>query len=134
MCCWLRSRPPKSAGPGGIALDALVGLQPVGFPRSGSPARYDEPTAILRGHVHGLGPGAPQGQALIAEVKLAAVAPGQAFTLALPEWQQPLPDRVTWSSLVGYPLGRRIWAVWPADSHRHDLGRFIAALDRSVSS
>ncbi|MER6121914.1 hypothetical protein ABT173_04310 [Streptomyces sp. NPDC001795] len=62
------------------------------------------------------------------------MASGQAFTLALPGWQQPLPDRVTWSPQVGPPLGRRTRAVWPADSHRHDLGRFIAALDRSVSS
>ncbi|SFH16901.1 LysR family transcriptional regulator [Streptomyces mirabilis] len=121
------------AGPDGIALDALVGLQWVGFPRSGSPAWYDELTAILRGHGLDLGPEAPQGQALIAEVKLAAVASGKAFTLAPPGWQQPLPDHVTWSPLVGHPLVRRTWAVWPADSHRRDLGRFVAALDRSLS-
>ncbi|MEU3334866.1 LysR family transcriptional regulator [Streptomyces sp. NPDC006668] len=121
------------AGPDGIALDALVGLQWVGFPRFGSPAWYDELTAILRGHGLDLGPEAPQGQALIADVKLAAVASGRAFALAPPGWQQPLPDHVTWSPLVGHPLVRRTWAVWPADSHRRDLGRFIAALDRSVS-
>ncbi|WP_406442369.1 LysR family transcriptional regulator [Streptomyces sp. NBC_00631] len=121
------------AGPDGIALDALVGLQWVGFPRSGSPAWYDELTATLRGHGLDLGPEAPQGQALIADVKLAAVASGRAFALAPPGWQQPLPDRVTWSPLVGHPLVRRTWAVWPADSRRRDLGRFIAALDRSAS-
>ncbi|MFD4949440.1 LysR family transcriptional regulator [Streptomyces sp. NPDC058409] len=33
------------AGPGGIALDALIGLQWVGFPRPCSPAWYDELTA-----------------------------------------------------------------------------------------
>lgn len=121
------------AGPDGIALDALVGLQWVGFPRSGSPAWYDELTAILRGHGLDLGPEAPQGQALIAEVKLAAVASGRAFALAPPGWQQPLPARVTWSPLVGHPLVRRTWAVWPADSHRRDLGRFIAALDRPAN-
>ncbi|MFF1915367.1 hypothetical protein ACFVYE_27975 [Streptomyces sp. NPDC058239] len=60
------------AGPGGIALDALIGLQWVGFPRSGSPAWYDGLTAILRGHGLDLGPEAPQGQALIADVKLTA--------------------------------------------------------------
>lgn len=73
----------------------------VGFPHSGSPAWYDEPTAILRGHGHGhghghgrdLGPDAPQGRALIADVKPAAVMSGRAFTLAPPGWQQPLPDR-----------------------------------------
>ncbi|MGW5658510.1 LysR substrate-binding domain-containing protein [Streptomyces sp. NPDC003758] len=121
-------------GPEGIALDALVGLQWVGFPRSGSPAWYDELTAILRGHGLDLGPEAPEGQALIADVKLAAVGAGRAFTLAPPNWQQPLPGHVTWSPLVGHPLVRRTWAVWPADSRRRDLGRFIAALDRSVGS
>ncbi|MEV6296965.1 LysR family transcriptional regulator [Streptomyces sp. NPDC051896] len=121
------------AGPDGIALDALVGLQWVGFPRSGSPAWYDELTAILRGHGLDLGPEAPKGQALIADVKLAAVASGRAFALAPPGWQQPLPTRVTWSPLVGHPLVRRTWVVWPADSRRRDLGRFIAALDRSAS-
>ncbi|MFL4902110.1 hypothetical protein ACJ6WF_02750 [Streptomyces sp. MMS24-I2-30] len=62
-------------------------------------------------------------------MKLAAVASGRAFALAPPDWQ-PLPDHVVWSPLVGRPLVRRTWAVWPADSHRRDLGRFIAALDR----
>lgn len=121
------------AGPDGIPLDALAPLQWVGFPRSGSPAWYDELTAVLRGHGLDLGPEAPRGQALIADVKLAAVASGRAFALAPPGWQQPLPDRVTWSPLAGHPLVRRTWAVWPADSRRRDLGRFVAALDRSVS-
>ncbi|MFE8950335.1 LysR substrate-binding domain-containing protein [Streptomyces sp. NPDC007856] len=121
------------AGPDGVQLDALVGLRWVGFPRAGSPAWYDELTAVLRGHGLDLGPEAPKGQALIADVKLAAVATGRAFALAPPNWQQPLPDHVTWSPLVGHPLVRRTWAVWPADSRRRDLGRFIAALDRLVS-
>ncbi|MFG2122628.1 LysR family transcriptional regulator [Streptomyces sp. NPDC048710] len=121
------------AGPDGIALDALGALQWVGFPRAGSPAWYDELTAILRGHGLDLGPQPPQGQALIADVKLAAVASGRAFALAPPGWRQPLPDHVTWSPLIGHPLVRRTWAVWAADSRRRDLGRFIAALDRSVS-
>ncbi|MEU1601424.1 LysR family transcriptional regulator [Streptomyces sp. NPDC005708] len=124
----------RLAGPDGIALDALVGLQWVGFPRSGSPAWYDELTGILRGHNIDLGPKAPEGQALIASVKLAAVATGRSFALAPPHWQQSLPDQVAWSPLVGHPLVRRTWAVWPADSTRGDLGRFIAALDRSAIS
>ncbi|SOD90154.1 LysR family transcriptional regulator [Streptomyces sp. Ag109_G2-15] len=121
------------AGPDGIALDALGALQWVGFPRSDSPAWYDALTAILRGHGLDLGPEAPQGQALIADVKLAAVVSGRTFALAPPGWQQLLPDHVTWSPLVGHPLVRRTWAVWPADSRRRDLGRFIAALDRSAA-
>jgi hypothetical protein len=63
--------------------------------RSGGPAWYDELTAILRCHGLDVGPGAPKGQALIADVKLAAVASGRAFALPPPGWQQPLPDRVT---------------------------------------
>ncbi|QIZ00788.2 LysR family substrate-binding domain-containing protein [Streptomyces sp. S1D4-11] len=122
----------RLAGPDGIELDALVGLQWVGFPRSGSPAWYDELTGILRGHGIDLGPQAPEGQVLIADVKLAAVATGRAFALAPPNWQQPLPDHVTWSPLVGHPLVRRTWAVWPANSTRGDLARFVAALDLSA--
>ncbi|MFE5039003.1 LysR family transcriptional regulator [Streptomyces sp. NPDC056683] len=122
------------AGPDGIPLDALGTLRWVGFPRAGSPAWYDELTAVLRGHGLDLGPEAPEGQALIADVKLAAVASGQAFALAPPGWQQPLPDHVTWSPLAGTPLVRRTWMVWPADSRRRDLGRFVAALDRSAGS
>ncbi|WP_123973601.1 LysR family transcriptional regulator [Streptomyces sp. Ag109_O5-1] len=122
------------AGPDGVPLDALGSLQWVGFPRSGSPAWFDELTAVLRGHGLDLGPEAPEGQALIADVKLAAVASGRAFALAPAGWQQPLPDHVTWSPLAGHPLVRRTWVVWPADSRRRDLGRFIAALDRSAES
>ncbi|MGW3605201.1 LysR substrate-binding domain-containing protein [Micromonospora sp. NPDC005161] len=119
----------KIAGPDGIRLDALAGLSWVGFPRSGSPAWYDELTAILRSHGLDLGPVAPEGQELIPAVKLAAVTAGAAFALAPPDWSPPIPDPVTWSPLVGHPLVRRTWAAWPADSHRRDLGHFIAALE-----
>jgi DNA-binding transcriptional LysR family regulator len=120
----------KVAGPDGVRLDALAGLDWVGFPRSGSPAWYDELSAILRSHGLDLGPDAPAGQELIAEVKLAAVSAGGAFALAPPDWSQPIPDSVVWSPLAGHPLVRRTWAVWPANSHRRDLGQLVAALDR----
>jgi DNA-binding transcriptional LysR family regulator len=113
-------------GPDGIRLEALTGLQWVGFPRSGSPAWFDELTAILRSHGLDLGPAAPEGQALIAEVKLAAVSAGRAFALAPPKWSQPLPPAVAWSALAGHPLIRRTWAVWPATSRRRDLANFVA--------
>ncbi|MBF8184974.1 LysR family transcriptional regulator [Nonomuraea sp. K274] len=113
------------AGPEGVRLDALGGLEWVSFPRSGSPAWYDELTAILRGHGLDLGPAAPEGQELIAEVKLAAVGSGRAFALAPPNWSQPLPESITWSPLVGHPLVRRTWVVWPAGSRRRDLARFV---------
>ncbi|WP_199272569.1 LysR substrate-binding domain-containing protein [Streptomyces broussonetiae] len=72
------------AGPDGIALDSLVGVQWVGFPRAGSPARYHELTAILRGHGLHLDPQAPQGQTLIPDVQLATVASGRAS-----RWRRP---------------------------------------------
>lgn len=59
----------------------------VGFPRSSSPAWYDELTTILRSHGLDLGPAAPEGQELIAEVELAAVGAGHAFALAPPHWE-----------------------------------------------
>ncbi|WP_316742595.1 LysR family transcriptional regulator [Streptomyces sp. MK7] len=122
-------RADRLADPDGIALDALAGLHWVGFPRSSSPLWYDEVAGILRGHGIDLGPRAPEGQVLIPDVKLAAVADGRAFALAPPDWQRLLPDHVTWSPLVGHPLVRRTWAVWPAEATRGDLGRFIAGLE-----
>lgn len=117
------------AGPEGIRLDALAGLDWLGFPRSGSPAWYDEVTAILRTHGLDVGQLAPEGQALIAEVKFAAVSAGRAFALAPPDWSQQLPTTVTWVPLVGHPLVRRTWVAWPADSRRRDLGHLVAALE-----
>ena len=46
-------------GPDGIRLDDLRDLRWAGFPRSGSPAWYDEVTGVLRGHGINTGPGAP---------------------------------------------------------------------------
>ncbi|MER6069589.1 hypothetical protein ABT187_12195 [Streptomyces sp. NPDC001817] len=43
-------RAAELAGPDGIDLDALGDLQWVGFPGPSSPAWFNEPTAILRGH------------------------------------------------------------------------------------
>lgn len=118
------------AGPDGIGLAALAGLDWLGFPRSGSPAWYDEITAILRSHGIDPGPEPPAGQELIAEVKLAAVGAGHAFAMAPPNWPQPIPPSVTWVPLVGHPIVRRTWAVWPANSHRRDVGHFVATLEQ----
>jgi hypothetical protein len=115
------------ACPDGVGLDALAGLDWVGFARSGSPAWYNELTAILRSHGLDLGPPAPDGQELIPDVKLAAVTTGQAFALAPPNWRQPLPDLIVWSPLAGHPIVRRTWAAWPATSRRRDVGLFVAA-------
>ncbi|WP_335974361.1 MULTISPECIES: LysR family transcriptional regulator [Streptomycetaceae] len=118
------------AGPDGIRLDALIGLDWLGFPRAGSPAWHDEVTAILRSHGVDPGPVPPDGPPLIAEVKLASLSVGKSFTLAPPGWSQPLPETVAWFPLAGHPIVRRTWAVWNAGSHRRDLGHLIASLDQ----
>lgn len=112
----------------GVRLEGLAGLDWVGFPRSGSPAWFDELTAILRSHGVSPGADAPAGQQLIAEVKLAAVTSGRAFALAPPHWSQPMPDDVSWYPLIGHPLVRRTWAAWPANSRRLDIAVFVDAL------
>jgi DNA-binding transcriptional LysR family regulator len=117
----------RLVGSDGVQLDQLGGLRWVGFPRSSSPAWYDELTGILRSHGVDIGPPAPDDRELIAAVKFAAVNSGQAFALAPEKGLQPLPDNVAWSPLVGKPLVRRTWVVWPAESRRRDVGRLIAS-------
>lgn len=117
----------RLVGPDGVELDQLGGLHWVGFPRSSSPAWYDELTGILRSHGVDIGPPAPDDQELIAAVKFAAVSSGQAFTLAPENGLESLPDSVTWSPLVGKPVMRRTWVVWPAESRRRDVARLIAS-------
>jgi DNA-binding transcriptional LysR family regulator len=116
------------AEPDGVRLEALGGLTWIGFPRSGSPAWYDQIVAVLRSHGVAVEE-SPDDQSLIPEVKFAAVQTGRAFTLAPPGWSQPRPDGVTWRPLIGAPLVRRTWAVWHAETRRRDVGAFIAALE-----
>ncbi len=115
-------------GTGSIRLDALAGMDWVGFARTESPAWYDEITAILRSH--GIDIGTPQDQPLIADVKLAAVSAGRVFALAPPKWSRPVPESLEWRPLTGNPLIRRTWAAWPAASRRRDLGHLVAALEK----
>jgi DNA-binding transcriptional LysR family regulator len=117
----------RLAGPDGVELDQLAGLRWVSFPRSASPAWYDELTGILASHGVDIGPPAPDDQELIAAVKFAAVTSGHAFALAPEDGLQPLPDNVTWAPLIGRPVVRRTWVVWPAESRRRDVGRLIAS-------
>ncbi|HET6294372.1 MAG TPA: LysR family transcriptional regulator [Kribbella sp.] len=113
----------------GMRLDALAGLEWVGFPRETSPAWYDEIAAVLRSHgVDLLVTGGAYGRTGLPQVKFAGVSTGRAFALVPPEWPHTLPDYVRWSPLIGYPLVRRTWAVWPADATRRDLGHLVAAL------
>ncbi len=125
---------PENGGAEGIRLETLAGMDWVGFPRAGSPAWYDEVTAILRSHGLDLGPAAPEDQALIPEVKLATVASGKAFALAPPDWPDPVPPTLRRLPLIGNPIVRRTWAAWPANSHRRDLARFVAALERQTDT
>jgi molybdate transport repressor ModE-like protein len=147
-------RAAELAGPTGVRLHQLAGLDWVAFARSEAPSWHDQVTATLSSHgVIRLGPGSEGGAGgaggahpLIAEVKLAAVAAGHAFALAPPGWSgspplrtlpagclpgdpAALPGGVTWSPLIGNPLVRRTWAVWPAASTRRDLAALVAALD-----
>ena len=117
----------RVAGGDGVQLDELGGLHWVGFPRSSSPAWYDELSGILRSHGVDIGPPAPDDQELIAAVKFAAVNSGQAFALAPENGLQPLPDNVTWLPLAGKPVVRRTWVVWPAESRRRDVARLVAS-------
>ena len=120
----------ERAGHGSVWLHQLADLEWAGFSRAESPAWHDQVTGTLRSHGIDV-PDRPGqgGQGLIAEVKLAAVGTGQAFALAPPGWAATIPDAVTWCPLVGNPLIRRTWAVWPDDSRRRDLAAFVAALD-----
>jgi DNA-binding transcriptional LysR family regulator len=112
----------------GIRLEALAGLDWVGFPRSGSPAWFDHLTGAMRSH--GIEVNAPpEDQAFLPEAKLAGVASGQAFAFAPPNWSVPVPEHVVWLPLAGSTLTRRTWAVWPASSRRRDVGRLVAALE-----
>jgi molybdate transport repressor ModE-like protein len=144
-------RAAELAGPTGVRLHQLAGLDWVAFARSEAPSWHDQVTATLSSHgVVRRGPGS-EGDAggahpLIAEVKLASVAAGHAFALAPPGWSGSPPPRalpagclpadtvalpggVTWSPLIGNPLVRRTWAVWPAAATRRDLAALVAALD-----
>ncbi len=119
----------RLAGPNGIHLNALAGLEWIGFPRSGSPAWHDELAATLRSH--GIDTGDHDGgeNFPIPSVTFTALSTGQAFALASPDWAHPIPDTVVWSPLVGNPVVRRTWAVWPASCRNRDIAHLIAAFE-----
>lgn len=123
----------ERVGHGGVWLHQLADLEWIGFSRSESPAWYDQVEGTLRSHGIDV-PDRPGhgGQGLIAEVKLAEVDAGRAFALAPPAWDGTLPEPITRWPLIGNPLIRRTWAVWPEDSRRRDLAALVAALDITV--
>jgi DNA-binding transcriptional LysR family regulator len=116
--------------PAGLRLHQLAGLDWLGFPRAESPAWYDQVTATLRAHGISLdNQPASRDYSLLAEVKIASASAGRAFALAPAGWAHPLPEAVTWQPLIGNPIVRRTWAVWPASARRRDLAALVAALD-----
>jgi len=118
------------ADPDGIHLNALAGLQWIGFPRSGSPAWYDELAATLRSHGIDTGDHTDGENFVIPSVTFTALSAGQAFAFASQEWAHPLPETVVWCPLAGYPVVRRTWAVWQADCRNRDVAHLIATLER----
>lgn len=117
----------RLADPDGVPLDALVGLQWIDFPRSGSPAWYDELAAILRGHGIDIDEHADCENFLIPSVRFTALSGGRAFAFATPEWARLIPEALEWCPLAGNPVVRRTWAVWPALSRNRDVAHLIAA-------
>ena len=124
-------RAAELSGPDGISLEALRGMDWVGFPRTHSPAWYDELAAIFCAHGIAVGPSSQDDQELIPAVKLMGVgaSAGSAFALAPPNWPHPIPDGISWAPLVGHPLVRRTWLVWPADSRRREVSHLVAAFE-----
>jgi DNA-binding transcriptional LysR family regulator len=120
----------RLADPDGIHLNALAGLQWIGFPRSGSPAWYDELAATLRSHGIDTGDHTDGENFVIPSVTFTALSAGQAFAFASQEWAHPIPETVVWCPLAGYPVVRRTWAVWPAECRNRDVAHLIAALER----
>ncbi|MEU3649868.1 LysR family transcriptional regulator [Lentzea sp. NPDC034063] len=116
----------RYAGPDGIHLDSLAGLEWVGFPRSDCPAWHDEVATTLRRH--GIYEAASDVSAPTDELKLAAVSVGDTFALAPALRHHSLPRAVSWLPLAGAPLIRRTWATWPAGSRCGDLATLVRQL------
>jgi DNA-binding transcriptional LysR family regulator len=118
------------AGPDGIPLESLAGLNWVGFPRPNSPAWYDELAAMLR--THGIDAGGvdsggdhPPNPSVI----VTAASSGHAFALAPALFAYPVPPQVVWKPLADHPVVQRTWAVWPARSRRRHVAKLIAAFE-----
>jgi DNA-binding transcriptional LysR family regulator len=123
------ARAPSTAEASGVRLDRLAGLTWIGFPRSDSPAWYDQVAATMKVHGIEISEQPPGDPPVTTEVKLAAVGSGPMFALAPPQRLQPLPSGIGWHPLIGSPIVRRTWAVWDADSRRRDLAALVAVID-----
>lgn len=121
----------ERAGPDGVRLEHLRGLKWVAFPRSDSPAWFDELTATLRSHGIDIGLPAHDELELIAAIKFAAVAANRAFALAPAHLAAWIPQSVVFSPLLGNPVVRRTWVIWHGQTRRRDIGQLIAAFEAS---
>jgi len=101
------------AGPRGVPLEQLAGKRWIGFPRSDTPAWYDQVSATLRAHGITVDDDRDAQPPVTPEVKLAAVGTGKWFGLASPGWSQPLPEGIAW-----YPDQRRPGAGAGRRRHR----------------
>jgi DNA-binding transcriptional LysR family regulator len=110
-------------------LDDLASLEWMGFPRSDSPAWHDHVVAVLRNHGIKISAQTSEAAELAPAVKLAQLSMGGRFALAPRGYLAEFPETLLWLPLVGEPLVRRTWAVWPAWSRRRDLGLLVAALE-----
>lgn len=122
----------RLGGPHAIRLDALAGLEWIGLSRASSPAWYDEVAATLGSH--GVDTGDPDRSEdySIPSVIFTAISSGRAFALASRAWD-PVPDTVVWRPLVGDPVVRRTWAVWPALRHDFRVAQLVAAFGPTES-
>jgi DNA-binding transcriptional LysR family regulator len=123
----------RLAGPDGVRLDGLAGLDWVAFPRSNSPAWYDELAATLRTHGIDVGPADRGDQFPIPSVRSTALSCGNAFALAPQLQAHSVPDTVVWAPIADHPVVRSTWAVWPASSRRRDVARLITVFEQPTS-
>jgi DNA-binding transcriptional LysR family regulator len=114
---------------GGIDLSDLSGLSWAGFERSDSPAWYDELASILRSHGIDVQQDTSAEHLSVPSVMFTEVSAGHAFALAPPLWAHPIPDTVVWTPLIGHPVARRTWAVWPADSRKREVAKLITVFE-----
>jgi DNA-binding transcriptional LysR family regulator len=121
-------------GPDGIRLDDLANLEWVKFARINSPNWFDEIAAVLRSHGIDVDHADSDELLPITTIVFAAVSSGRSFALAPSSWLNPIPDHVTWLPVVGEPLVRRTWLVWPADSRRRDVARLISMLEAAAGT
>ncbi|MDV3128208.1 LysR family transcriptional regulator [Mycobacterium sp. 21AC1] len=117
----------------GVSLGALSGLNWVTFPRTDSPAWFDELAAILRTHGVDVS-SADRVQSPVPSEIFSALSFGNAFALTPRQSSNHAVDSLVWRPLVGRPIVRHTWAVWPANSRRRDLARLIATFDEPADA